>query len=70
MCLPLTNPDLCGNIVADYIGQKPRGEYKMEIVLFLIVYVIVRLTTGQVGYNVNTGWIPSSNRSFFRGRFK
>jgi len=42
----------------------------MEIVLFLIVYVIVRLTTGQVGYNVNTGWIPSSNRSFFRGRFK
>ena len=61
---------MCGNIMSDYIGQKPRGEYKMEIVLFIVILIIVKLVNGNVGYNVNTGWIPGKNRSYFRKRFK
>jgi len=42
----------------------------MEILLFIVILIIVKLVNGNVGYNVNTGWIPSKNRSYFRKRFK
>jgi len=42
----------------------------MEIVLFIVILVVVKLVNGNVGYNVNTGWISSKNRSYFRKRFK